>query len=516
MIHLMNTHLEPDKGRPLRFVSLFAGVGGFDLGLESCGMECVAQVEWDKHASSVLERQWPNVPRWGDISTVNGADLPYADIITFGSPCQDLSVAGKRAGLDGGRSGLFYEATRIIKEMRSATNSVYPRFAVWENVPGAFTSNKGDDFGQVLDEMADIGSLVIEWAVLDAQNFGIAQRRRRIFLLAVLDPTVARNCPDPLLPLTKGSPRDTKESRTAWQSATRSAQTGAGGSRGISNGDSEPLELGDGFLQPTVGTLTAGMSKGPRGTETTDSEHLVLVPGTQPTPFREGGYGEYVEGEFGTPRSSGGNVGSENLIVGEAIIFDGAQHGDLRITSGIVPTLAGKMGTGGNNVPMVTEPVAYSIREDAKADTFSATETDTALCLNGLIPSVQSHHAQIFIAEPQPLSYGFNWQNGGGYGNGHDGLGITEDGVGPLSISQVPAVATDGPPLAVRRLTPLECERLQGWPDNHTLTNADGKQQADSHRYKQIGNGVASPVAAWVGKQIIRAIKGTENGTADS
>ena len=476
MIHLMNTHLEPDKGRPLRFVSLFAGVGGFDLGLESCGMECVAQVEWDKHASSVLERQWPNVPRWGDISTVNGADLPYADIITFGSPCQDLSVAGKRAGLDGGRSGLFYEATRIIKEMRSATNSVYPRFAVWENVPGAFTSNKGDDFGQVLDEMADIGSLVIEWAVLDAQNFGIAQRRRRIFLLAVLDPTVARNCPDPLLPLTKGSPRDTKESRTAWQSATRSAQTGAGGSRGISNGDSEPLELGDGFLQPTVGTLTAGMSKGPRGTETTDSEHLVLVPGTQPTPFREGGYGQYVEGEFGTLRSSGGTVGSgsENLIVGEAMIFDGAQHGDLRITSGIVPTLAGKMGTGGNNVPMVTEPAG------------------------------------------EPLSYGFNWQNGGGYGNAHDGLGITEDGVGPLSISQVPAVATDGPPLAVRRLTPLECERLQGWPDNHTLTNADGKQQADSHRYKQIGNGVASPVAAWVGKQIIRAIKGTENGTADS
>ena len=464
----------------MKVLSLFSGVGGFDMGLENAGMETVFQCEWDKHANSILHRHWPDVPKWDDVSTLTGkhilANAPVIDVVAWGSPCQDLSVAGKRAGLEGGRSGLFHEGIRIIKELQEESNGQYPRISIWENVAGALSSNNGADFGEILYEMDEAGACFSEWRLLDAQYFGIPQRRRRVFVLSVFDPRTAARCPDPLLPLTKGSPRDTKESRTAWQSATRSAQTGAGGSRGISNGDSEPLELGDGFLQPTVGTLTAGMSKGPRGTETTDSEHLVLVPGTQPTPFREGGYGQYVEGEFGTLRSSGGTVGSgsENLIVGEAMIFDGAQHGDLRITSGIVPTLAGKMGTGGNNVPMVTEPAG------------------------------------------EPLSYGFNWQNGGGYGNAHDGLGITEDGVGPLSISQVPAVATDGPPLAVRRLTPLECERLQGWPDNHTLTNADGKQQADSHRYKQIGNGVASPVAAWVGKQIIRAIKGTENGTADS
>ena len=189
------------------FGSLFAGVGGFDMGFEQAGYDCQFQVEWDKHCQSVLNRHWPDVPKWGDVQDVNGADLPPVDVLIFGSPCQDLSVAGKRAGIDGGRSSMFFEAIRIIKEMRNATGNTYPRIVVWENVPGALISNRGEDFQAVLTEMGDCGSHLTEWAVLDAQHFGIPQRRRRIFLIAVLDPAIASRCPNPLFPVAPGNKR---------------------------------------------------------------------------------------------------------------------------------------------------------------------------------------------------------------------------------------------------------------------------------------------------------------------
>jgi DNA (cytosine-5)-methyltransferase 1 len=177
-------------------------------------------------------------------------------------------------------------------------------------------------------------------------------------------------------------------------------------------------------------------------------------------------------------------------------------------------------------------PVAYSIREDAKANNFSATETDTALCLNGLVPSTQSHHAQIFIAEPQP-PYVFDGTRHDdfrmdtetvptlkqrmGTGGGQvpmlaepiysfdtqfgSNAAVFEDTSPTLKSSQQPP-SVSPPGLAVRRLTPLECERLMGWPDDHTRWTADGKEQADTNRYKQCGNGVASCVARWVGEQL--------------
>lgn len=155
------------------FGSLFAGIGGFDMGMEQAGWECNFQVEWDGHCQSVLQRHWPQVPRWGDVSTVNGAEIPAVDCIIFGSPCQDLSTAGKQQGLTGNRSSLFFEAIRIIKEMRNATNGSFPKWSIWENVAGAMSSNKGADFGQVLDSLADAGAMVIEWKLLDSIYFNI-------------------------------------------------------------------------------------------------------------------------------------------------------------------------------------------------------------------------------------------------------------------------------------------------------------------------------------------------------
>lgn len=176
--------------------SLFTGVGGFDLGFDQAGYDCRWQVEWDKHCQQTLAYHWPDVPRWSDVCDVNGAELPPVDVITYGSPCQDLSVAGKRAGIDGGRSGMFFEAVRIFKEMRDATDGTYPRVTIWENVPGAFSSNGGDDFQAVLEALDDIGALGQWWYTLDAQFFGVPQRRRRVFIISVFDSAIIARAGD--------------------------------------------------------------------------------------------------------------------------------------------------------------------------------------------------------------------------------------------------------------------------------------------------------------------------------
>lgn len=221
----------------MRFGSLFAGVGGFDLGLEAAGWECGFQVEWDPHCQQVLAHHWPDVPRWGDVQEVNGADLPPVDVITFGSPCQDLSVAGKRAGLEGNRSGLFFEATRIIKEMRDATGNTFPRWAIWENVVGALSSRNGDDFEAVLKEMADLGCCHVEWAVLDAQFFGVPQRRRRVFVIARLTSPEPWRGSSQILAVGEGRARNSAKGKQQGKDSagTVADSAGTGGERGVAD-----------------------------------------------------------------------------------------------------------------------------------------------------------------------------------------------------------------------------------------------------------------------------------------
>ena len=189
--------------------SLFDGAGTFPFAGYIYGIVPEWASEIEAFPISVTKNRFPKMKHLGDITKINGADIEPVDVITFGSPCQDLSVAGLRAGLDGERSGLFLEAIRIIKEMRRKTNGKYPRYAVWENVPGAFSSNKGEDFRTVLEEFCKIkddsaviprptqnkgkwrtaGLILadgysIAWRVLDAQFWGVPQLRRRIFLVA--------------------------------------------------------------------------------------------------------------------------------------------------------------------------------------------------------------------------------------------------------------------------------------------------------------------------------------------
>jgi len=159
----------------MNFISLFSGVGGFDLGLSSAGMECKAQVELDKNCQEILQAHW-NVPLIADVKTAGKHNLPPADLICGGFPCQDISLAGERRGLKGERSGLWFEFQRIIAEIN-------PRWVIIENVPGLLTSNGGEDFSTVLQGLAECGYYVC-WRILDAQYFGSAGTRRRIFIVA--------------------------------------------------------------------------------------------------------------------------------------------------------------------------------------------------------------------------------------------------------------------------------------------------------------------------------------------
>lgn len=184
--------------------SLFDGSGGFPLGGVIAGIRPVWNSEIEPFPIRVTEKRFPDVIHYGDVSKIKGADIPPVDVITFGSPCQDLSVAGKQAGLKGARSGLFFQAVRIIKEMRDKTDGKYPRYAVWENVRGALSSAGGADFRQVLEELCRIknpgcsvpgserwnpaGCIMADgfslaWRVLDAQFWGVPQRRKRIYLV---------------------------------------------------------------------------------------------------------------------------------------------------------------------------------------------------------------------------------------------------------------------------------------------------------------------------------------------
>ena len=235
--------------------SLFDGSGGFPLAGALCGIEPIWASEVEPYPIAVTKSRFPKLKHLGDISKINGAEIEPVDIITFGSPCQDLSVAGKRAGLkheangddETTRSGLFMEAVRIIKEMREKTNGKYPRFAIWENVPGAFSSNKGEDFKVVLEELIKIieptatmpsvpqkgwnyadsycgDGWSLAYRVLDAQYWGVPQRRRRIYLVADFRGECARE----ILFEREGLRGYFTKGRTPWQRTTTDAQGSTG------------------------------------------------------------------------------------------------------------------------------------------------------------------------------------------------------------------------------------------------------------------------------------------------
>ena len=230
--------------------NLFSGSGAWELAAKLCGIDVLFEAEIEPFPVALEAKRFPEAIQLGDVSKINGAEIPPVDIFTNSSPCQDLSIAGKRAGLDGERSGLFGEAVRITKEMRSATKQlqlrqpnehIRPRFWCWENVPGVFSSNGGEDFRAVIEEVARIkdpsvvipkpdkwsNSGVVEgdgwqiaWRVLDAQFFGVPQRRRRVFLVA----DFGGQCAGEILLEQQGLSWHFAEITSAWESTSRSLE----------------------------------------------------------------------------------------------------------------------------------------------------------------------------------------------------------------------------------------------------------------------------------------------------
>ena len=462
----------------MKVLSLFSGVGGFDLGLEAAGMETVFQCEWDKHATNILKRHWPHVPRWGDISTLTGKHIlnhaPVIDVVAWGSPCQDLSVAGKRAGLEGSRSGLFHEGVRIIKELRKETNNEYPRISIWENVYGALNSNRGADFGVILNEMAEAGALVQEWRVLDAQYFGVPQRRRRVFLISIFDTATATRCPNPLLPVSEG---------VQWHPATSHTTR-----------QTTPGEVGGSLASGRDIANTIGASLYHHGTvvnQHANNGHVVIDE--LPILIDRAAFNQGINAQYDTHISD--DPVSPSLVArGPHAVFtkskrpQSATDDETWVANQPNPTLnAFDQGDTRTTTVVVEDPVLLTMREGkpggGKGPLLS---TDKSL-------SLSTSNEQLLFT-PQST-----------------GVMIGESVVAPsLTASNDPSrspqsaeitqqvTAIHQATMAVRRLTPLECERLMGWPDDWTAG------QSDTHRYKQCGNGVASPVAQWIAQQLLK------------
>jgi DNA (cytosine-5)-methyltransferase 1 len=266
-------------------VSLFAGIGGFEIAMQRQGVEVVASVEIDKHASKLLQARFPLVKHFTDVKTVTGKELidagfkPESGIITGGFPCQDLSVAGRRAGLEGERSGLFWEIARILEETKS-------KYFIVENVPGLLSSSKGRDMGIVIGTLVELG-YGVAWRVLDAQYFGVPQRRRRVFIVGCLgDETGAGK----ILFERNGLRRDSSQGKQAGQNIANSTPRSFGQSSfgGYTEGPA---------------TITATSYKRP--------EDNVVV-----NSFTSSSFAQYKEG-VGTLRANGGDLGggSESIVV---------------------------------------------------------------------------------------------------------------------------------------------------------------------------------------------------------
>lgn len=378
----------------MKFISLFSGIGGFDLAFERAGMECVAVCEIDKNAQSVLRRHFPKAKLFDDVRKVGKEThgRKTIDLICGGFPCQDVSIAGRRAGLAGERSGLWFEFARIIDEIE-------PRWVIIENVPGLLSSNKGQDFAVIVQWLAQRG-YGVAWRVLDAQFFGVPQRRRRVFIVA----SFGNGSTTEVLFESEGGERDNPKGGEAGKEVAYSlranpSHSGDKGDGGInttmvaynvtfcdSSGQRKDRPNGGLYINKTDKSNTLSTSA---------KEHTLMV-------FDRQRSDEYGEGSENVSTLSARDYKSAS----DLIWHNHQQDGSIRMQEdGTAPTVSRQWGTGGNNVPFV----------------------------------------------------------------------------------------------GVRRLMPIECERLQGFPDGWT----DG--QSDSARYRQLGNAVAVPVVEWIGKRIVKA-----------
>ena len=401
----------------------------------------------------------------GDITKIHGDKIEPVDCITFGSPCQDLSIAGRREGLAGERSGLFMEAVRIIKEMRSSTNGLYPTFAVWENVPGAFSSNGGEDFRAVLEELARVeqpntsiprppkggrwskaGAIAgngwsLAWRQLDAQYWGVPQRRKRIALVADFGGQRAAE----ILFERTGVSGHLDESIKAWETTPGHSQASSSGRDSGRKTDAVyALDcMNAKVIQEKSGTLCAKSNGGYSLNFQNPIAYTVKIR----SGCAGGGKGALVQTEKSVTLST-----LQDQTLFQPVVYDARGNGDGKI----VPTITG------DHENRITDYTAIAIeRKTFNEQSFSHyKESDKCSTLKA---------------------------KAGNIGNGSECL------IAEKTIRWI-----------VRRLTPVECERLQGFPDGWTdigeWVDENGKKHkpADSPRYKALGNSIALPQWYWI------------------
>ena len=558
----------------LRLGSLFSGSGGFELAGSLCGIEPVWASEVEPYPIAVTKSRFPNMKHLGSVTDVHGGEVEPVDIITFGSPCQDLSVAGKRAGLkheangddETTRSGLFMEAVRIIKEMRKATNGEYPTFAVWENVPGAFSSNKGEDFRTVLEELIKIveptavmpavpkngwsysdsycgDGWSLAYRVFDAQYWGVPQRRRRIYL--VLDLRGQR----------AGKVSFEREGLRGNFETFKTTGQGTAGDAADRTGADDC----EGAIPYTL-KIRSGCEGGGKGTLIQEDKSATLATNNDQYLFQpvnmvlddQGGQQITVRTDWKAPTLRAETHGNLPCVL-EAAGFkagQGAQARSIGWEDEKCPTLAAE--AGGNSVPSVC------IKECLPFDTTQVTSPQNGcnpkwgdpchpLAAQGHPPTVicKCYDKKAYSIENHPADSRVDIDDSGKVQTLTSRKGT---GGGNVPMVMEPVQTSDQTEVCVqyivRRLTPTECARLQGFPDDwghpdhkedftdeeyrfwldvrNTHAAINGKPQkdytkaqmltwynklhTDSSEYKMYGNGIALPCALYVMQGIEEAL----------
>ena len=404
--------------KTITLLDLFSGIGGFHLGLQRAGFKVKSyNSEIDKYANQVYKHKFKNSTHVGSVTDVQGSELPRINAITFGSPCQDFSLAGKRKGMGGERSSLILEAIRLIKECR-------PDFFIWENVKGTFSSNNRQDFAAILQAFANIGGYRIEWQLLNTKWF-LPQNRERVYLVGYA-PGKSRG---QVFPIGKINQKDKYVQRQQGDTNTITARYD-----GIGNG-AYIIER----QQYAQEKIAAQRGRSYRG---------------QPQQL------EY---------RSDGNTNTLSSVQKDNYVVTGGLQKNAAVMTNETPALTSAMGMGGGHTPIVNriDQRVYRYTQKALNETLQKEKLSNNEVKALDLYNRKSQNISPTLTEPH-----------------HNTLRLFEKG-------------------KIRRLTPLECERLQGFPDNWTQEGVNGPI-SDTQRYKMCGNAVTVDVVEAVGKQILK------------
>ena len=479
----------------MKYLSVCSGIEAATTAWHPLGWEAVGFSEIEPFPSQVLAHHYPNIKNYGDMTKHEEWDIKPGsiDLLVGGCPCQSFSVAGLRQGLKDPRGNLSLTFLAIAERLR-------PRWVVFENVPGLLSSSGGRDLASFLGAFGKLG---YGWAyrVLDAQwvrsnrhSHAVPQRRRRLFVVGCLgDPTAAAT----VLFKQQSLLRNSKTRGTAREEIASDVEGRFGECRNdLDQGAFIPVMSIDDECNPGIEMMGPFIRSGQGG-----RRDCVVVPIQDGREINKQQNGIGV-GQPGDPAYTLDTTGAQSVYT-KAKRAQSDTDDETWVEGQVNPTLS--LFDCGDVRATTIAIQAYSIREDAKANNFSATPTDVGLTVSALVPGVQSHHAQIFLAEAIPLDL----RNSQRDPEKHDaqnrqglGVGSVGDPAPTVDASFVHGVAQA---MTVRRLTPRECERLQGFPDDYTLIPWRKKAAADcpdGPRYKALGNSMAVNCMEWIGERI--------------